>query len=152
MDKRVVALKTPEDCARFIKNALAGGRTDLAQEARQRAVLLRTEAEGATSQAEREALAAVFAYEEVLFHKHGKRIRASYTWRMIRERGIIPAVERAVNKPTETAGYHALLEMGLESFAFEAVVVKYPELFSSEAVFRCQERVNEWGAQQHAES
>lgn len=63
---------------------------------------------------------------------------------MIKKLGIIPAVEKAVNKPGETAGYHALLEMGLGSFAFEAVVVKYPELFSEEAVARCQERVDEW--------
>jgi len=63
---------------------------------------------------------------------------------MIKKHGILPAVERAVNRSQETAGYTALLEMGLEDFAFEAVVVKYPELFSKEAVARCEERIEQW--------
>jgi hypothetical protein len=49
-----------------------------------------------------------------------------------------------VNRPQETAGYTALLEMGLEDYAFEAVVVKYPEFFSQEAVARCEERIEQW--------
>jgi hypothetical protein len=53
-------------------------------------------------------------------------------------------VERAVNRPHETAGYTALLEMGLEKYAFEAVILRYPELFSEEAVRHSQERMEQW--------
>lgn len=144
MDERVKKLKTPEDCERFAKNAAECNRPDLAQEARKRAVELRAESYGAKSQAERECLEAVYAYEEILSAKNGRKTKASRTWQMIKKHGILPAVERAVNRPQEAAGYTALLEMGLEDFAFEAVVVKYPELFSKEAVARCEERIEQW--------
>ena len=144
MDERVLKLKTPRDCEIFAKNVAARGRPDLAKEARQRAVQLQAESYGATTEAERECLKAVYAYEEVLSAKNGKKTKASRTWQMIKRHGILPAVERAVNRPQETAGYTALLEMGLEDYAFEAVVVKHPDLFSEEAVARCADRVRAW--------
>ncbi|WP_415878128.1 hypothetical protein [Methylomonas sp. TEB] len=144
MDERVLKLKTPRDCEVFAKNATDRGRPDLAQEARQRSVQLKAESYGAKTEAERECLKAVNAYEEVLSAKNGKNTKASSTWQMIKKHGILPAVERAVNRPQETAGYTALLEMGLEDYAFEAVVVKYPDLFSEEAVARCTERIQGW--------
>jgi hypothetical protein len=52
---------------------------------------------------------------------------------MIERHGIIEAVERAVNRSSETIGYKALLEMGLEEYAFEAVILRHPELFGEEA-------------------
>jgi len=86
----------------------------------------------------------VYAYEEVLKEKNGKKTKASRTWQMINKHGILQAVERAVNRPQETTGYTSLLEMGLEDYAFEAVVVRYPSLFSQEAVARCEERIQQW--------
>ena len=144
MDHRVLKIKTPLECEIFSKNATERGRPDLAQEARQRSVQLKAECYGATTDAERKCLEAVYAYEEVLSAKNGKKTRASRTWQMIKNHGILPAVERAVNRAQETAGYTALLEMGLEDYAFEAVVVKYPELFTEEAVARCVERISNW--------
>lgn len=144
MDERVKRLRTPEECERFAKNAAERDRPDLAQEARKRAVALRAEFYGAESQVERECLEAIYAYEEVLTAKNGRKTKASRTWQMIKKHGILPAVERAVNRPQETVGYAALLEMGLEDYAFEAVVVKFPDLFSEEAVVRCEARIEQW--------
>jgi hypothetical protein len=144
MDERVKRIKTPEGCEIFAKNALDRKRPDLAAEAKRRAVELRAEMYGAKSEAENEALQAIYAYEEVLTKKNGKRTKASRTWQMIQRHGIIEAVERAVNRRTETQGYTALVEMGLEDFAFEAVILRHPELFSEEAVAKSNERLNEW--------
>ena len=144
MDEKVTRLKTPEECERFAKNALERNRRDLADEARKRSVELRAEAYGAKTRAERECLEAIYACEEVLTAKNGRRTRASRTWPMIKKHGILGAVERAVNREAETAGYTALLEMGLQDYAFEAVVVRYPELFSPETVQHSRARVNEW--------
>lgn len=144
MDERVAKLKTPAECERFAKNALERNRRDLADEARKKAVELRAMAYGAKTAAERECLEAIYAYEEVLTAKNGRRTRASRTWQMIERHGILGAVERAVNRESETAGYTALLEMGLQDYAFEAVVVRHPELFSPETVQRSRARVNEW--------
>src|SRR4051812_36657688 len=83
---------------------------------------------------EREALEAVYAYEEALSAKNGKRTSASRTWRMIAKRGIIGTLEEIVTRRSETAGYRVLVEMGLEDMAFEAVVTRHPEAFSRDAV------------------
>lgn len=142
MDELIAKLKTPEECIVFEKNVTERGRPDLALAARKHAVELRALQHGATTDVERECLEAVFAYEQVLSEKNGKKTRASRTWPMIERHGIIEAVERAVNRKDEAMGYTALLKMGLENYAFEAVILRHPSSFSSDVVQRSQERVN----------
>src|SRR5690606_30021519 len=137
-------LDTPKKCEIFANNALTAGREDLAKQARARAIQLKAEAYGAETSAEKEAIEAVYAYEEVLSANNGKKTRASRTWPMIQKYGIINTVERAVNRKAETKGYTALLEMGLEAYAFEAIILRYPELFSESAVEISQQRMKEW--------
>lgn len=96
---------------------------------------------GAGTQPEKECLQAIYAYERILTAKNNRNTRASNTRQMTDRHGILEAVERAVNRPTETVGYSAFLEKGLEEFAFEAVGVRYPELFSESAVERCKNRI-----------
>lgn len=143
MDDRVKKIETPENCEIFARNCIEKDRVDLANQARQRAVQLRAEKYGANSSAEKEALEAVYAYEAVLTEKNGRTTRASRTWQMIRNHGIIGAVEKAVNRPDETQGYRVLIKLGLEDYAFEAVILRYPNLFSPEAVRISRERMNE---------
>jgi hypothetical protein len=143
MDPRVAKLKTPQDCETFAKNARERGAPQLAEQARQRAVQLRAEAHGASTDVERECLEAVYAYEEILSAQKGRRQPASRTWQMIHRLGILPAVERVVTKREESLGYTALAEMGLQRFAFEAVILRHPECFSAEAVARSRERLAE---------
>ena len=50
-------------------------------------------------------------------------------------------VERVVARPQVSDGFKALEEMGLKRYAFEAVVLRHPELFSPDAVEICVERV-----------
>lgn len=144
MDERIKNLDTPKKCEIFANNALTAGREDLAKQARARAIQLKAEAYGAETSAEKEAIEAVYAYEEVLSANNGKKTRASRTWPMIQKYGIINTVERAVNRKAETKGYTALLEMGLEAYAFEAIILRYPELFSESAVEISQQRMKEW--------
>lgn len=141
MNELIAKLKTPEECAVFEKNVLERGRPDLALAARKRAVELRAIQHGAVTDIERECLEAVFAYEQVLSAKNGKKTRASRTWPMIERHGIIGAAERAVDRSDDTAGYTALVEMGLQDYAFEAVILRHPQSFSTEAVTRSQERI-----------
>jgi len=143
-DPRVLRLQTPEECETFAKNAADRGLTDLVAQARQRAVLLRASASGAKSQAERECLQAVYAYEETLFIKHGRRVKASRTWQTIASKGILKAVDDIVSHDRPTVGYGSLLKAGLQQFAFEAVVLKYPKLFSDAARHNAKQRTAEW--------
>ncbi len=142
MNERIQKLKTPEDCERFAKNATERGYPDLALAARKRAIGLKAELHGAPTLAERECLKAVYAYEDVLTARNGRRTRATRTWQMIERHGILGAVERAVKR--ETVGYTLLQSMGLQDYAFEAIVLKYPSGFSAEAVTRCEERIRQW--------
>jgi hypothetical protein len=144
MDDRIKKIDSPEKCEIFARNALKGGRPDLANQALLRSTELRAEAYGAKSEAEREALQAIYAYEETLRAKNGKRTRASRTWQMIERHGIIESVNRAVCRPIETQGYRALLKMGLSEFAFEAVILRHRENFSEEAIETSRARLTEW--------
>ena len=144
MDPRVAKLKTSKDCEKFAANAERLGLDDIVADARKRAVELRAQEHGSSTDAEKECLKAVYAYEEVISKKNGRRTRANRTWQMIKRHGIIGAAERAVNRDTETMGYRALEEMGLQEFAFEAVILRYPHLFSNEAVEKSRERLKGW--------
>ncbi|MGY3264593.1 hypothetical protein [Lysobacter sp. HA35] len=141
MDERVARLKTPDECKSFADNAMRLGLPHLAIEAKQRAVELRAGTYGAKSDAERECIAAIFAYEEILSQKKGKRQRAGRTWPMVKKYGALKAAEKAVDRRDGTAAFEALKEAGLERFAFEAVVLRYPGLFSESAVVRSRERM-----------
>ncbi len=144
MDERVARLKTPAECEEFAKNVMERGRPELAQQAIQRSIELRAATYGAKSKAEQECLEAVYAYERILSAKNRRPTSASRTWQMIRRHGILKAAERAVNRDTPMIGYEALVNMGLQKFAFESVVLRYPELFSPECVQRSKQRMAEW--------
>lgn len=144
IEKLVMNLDTPEKCESLAKNARERGREELAMQARERAIQLRAERHGASTDVEREALQAVYAYEEVQSIKTGKRFRANRTWQMIQRRGIIESVEKAVNRPVETQAYTALVNAGLQEYAFENVILRYPESFSEQAIKISMDRLNDW--------
>src|SRR5688572_11015395 len=125
IDPSVLKLTTPEECDQFAIN-VAQKHPELAVQARRRGVELRAQQAGAKSEAEREALQAVYAYEAVRTQPGGKRFRASRTWQMIKRHGIIGAVERAVDRDDDPAGYKALVAMNMKDLSFEAVVVRHP--------------------------
>jgi hypothetical protein len=135
--------KTPESCEQFARNVELR-QPERAQEARRKAVRLRAQREGARNVIEQECWEAVYAYERTLYKKHGKAQKAAYTRRMIRERGVVPAVEHTVLKKGETSGYRALLAEGMQDMAFEAVVLRHPEAFGEAAVTQSRERLTAW--------
>jgi hypothetical protein len=141
MNPLIARLKTAEECESFAKN-VEKTHPELAQQARRRAVELRAASYGATTDAEREALQAVFAVEEVLTQKNGKKTKASRTWQSINKYGIIGTVQRVVNRSKQTDGYTALRDMGMADFTFEAVVLRHPTLFSADALSRAQTRLS----------
>ena len=135
MDPRVEKLKTPAECETFIANARARGREDLALEARRWSIELRSRTHETKSSVEQECFLAVYACEDALGGKQG-------LWPLIRRHGVLGAVDRVVSRPGDTTGYGALVEMGLKELSFEAVVVRYPNEFSFEAVERSRARIS----------
>ena len=147
MDKRIARLDSLKNGENFERNATERGRLDLAAEARQRAVEIRAEDHDAKTLAEKEALQAVYAYEDLLTRKNGRTTRANRTWQMIKRHGIIEAMERAVKRDVAPQGYEMLEDMGLQEYAFEAVILRHPEVFSEEAIRVSRERLTEWSDQ-----
>lgn len=134
MEDRIAKFTTAEQCETFANNAITRGREDLARLAKKRAVQLRAQKYGAHSKAELEALEAIYAYEEVLTVKNGKKTRASRTWPMVKTHGLIKTVEMVVSRADAALGFTALQEMDMLDFAFESVVVRNPDLFSPETL------------------
>jgi hypothetical protein len=142
MEDIIQKLKTPADCLQLAKN-VRDSNPDLAQKARRRAVELRAISHGSNSEVELELFKSVYAYEEFLYEKHNKHQRATYTWRMIKNDGIIRAAEKAVNRKIDPAGYKALVKMGMHDLTFEAVIIRYPAAFNEEVVSRAKARLKE---------
>jgi hypothetical protein len=142
-EERAVTAKTPEQAKILEKNALARGNQHLAKLARLRGIELSAAklGMGGDTDVEREGREALSAYESLLSEEHGKKTVAGYTRRIIRERGIVQAIEHLVTKRDETLGYTKLVEVGLQWHAFEAVVLRHPESFSIEAVDSSRERL-----------
>jgi hypothetical protein len=59
---------------------------------------------------------------------------ATYTWRAITNHGIIGAIDRIVSNGKQTLGFIYLSKLGLKDYSFEAIVLKYPDVFSNIAV------------------
>ena len=142
MDETVRQLETPEECEQFIKN-VQKKYPALALEARHKAVELRAAKHGVQTTVEQELLEAVYAYEEALSAKKGRKTRAARTWQMIERHGIIDAAERVVDRKDATLGYKTLIEMNMQDFAFEAVVLRHPNSFSQATVDRAKARIDE---------
>ena len=90
---------------------------------------------------EREAFEAIYAYQEARSLQNGRTFRASRTWQLVEQHGVLAALERIVAKPGESAGYKALVEMGLEDMAYEQVVLRHRDAFSEKAVAASEARL-----------
>ncbi|TWI13532.1 hypothetical protein [Aerolutibacter ruishenii] len=143
LDDLVLRCKTPEDCDRLITNATAKGRPDLVPQALQHKVNLRTASHlpPPTNDVKRDCVQAIYAYEEILFMTHGRRLRAGRTRQAVDNKGLIAAFEGFVNRPDGAAGFKNLRDAGLHNFAYEAVVARHPQAFSIEAVERARQRL-----------
>jgi hypothetical protein len=112
-------------------------------EVRRSRIRQRADSHSPATDAEREGLEAIYAYEEALSDINDKRTYAGRTWPMVKKVGVIAAIEGIVTRPLETRAYRILIEIGLEDKTFEAVVLRYPTVFSAEAVAACERRLRE---------
>ena len=138
MDEVISKLMTPEECMQ-----IAEMYSELSRQARQRAIELRAYSHQKTNNVETELLKALYAYEEILSKKNGRRTHASRTWQMVNRYGIIGAAEKAVNRKVDAQGYKMLVDEGYPDLTFEKVISNYPESFSKEAVKQANKRLEE---------
>ena len=133
MHELVTRIKEPELCYVFARNATRRGHPELALQAYRRAVDLRAEQHGADSPVELAALRAVYAYEEALSHRKGKRTRATGTWQMIQRHGLLDALTRRLRSGRDEEVAETLKALGMEDYSFEAVRDAFPGEFMAVA-------------------
>ena len=130
MHELVMRIKDPELCYVFAANATHRGHPELALEAHRRAVDLRAEAHATSSEAEKAAVRAIYAYEEALSYSKGKRTRATGTWQLVNRHGLLSALDRRLDSRGSDDVAPVLKELGMEDYSFAAVREAYPDAFS----------------------
>jgi hypothetical protein len=86
------------------------------------------------SEIEKRLFQALAAYEEILLEKHGKAVKANYTKRKIRDKGVIKTLTDWALDTKVTPGFEALVSQGLEDFTGEKIVIDFADEFPSEVV------------------
>ena len=133
MHELVMRIKDPELCYVFARNATRKGHPELALQAHRRAVDLRADQHDAAEGAEFAAVRAIYAYEEALGYRKGKRTRATGTWQMVNRHGVFDTLVRRMNARGGEDVTPALKELAMEDYSFHAVYERYPEAFASVA-------------------
>ena len=127
MHELVLRIKKPELCYVFAANAITRGHDDLAIEAYRRAVDLRAEAHGVSSEAELMTLKAFYAYEEALSYGQKKRRRATGTWQMVNKIGILPTLHKRLQSRSLEDVQTALKLLKMEDYSFDVVAKTYAD-------------------------
>tara|TARA_B110000503_G_C7143596_1_gene411958 strand:+ start:1810 stop:2247 length:438 start_codon:yes stop_codon:yes gene_type:complete len=74
------------------------------------------------------------AYEEYLYEKHGKKVKATYLRRKQKKAGTIQTIIDAVNKKQRQEGLELLMNVGGSEFAMESIVIEFPDQFTQETI------------------
>lgn len=142
MDERIARLTNPKDARTFAKNARERGYLDLETQALEHARVLQGMEAGYTTPAELAIASALYAYEEEQSRITGRKYNANYTRRMLANRGALGAAERMVLARQPSKGYEVLEEAGLQDLSFEAIIARYPDEFSAQAVQAAHARLD----------
>lgn len=117
---------------RLMANADRLGEVQLAIKCKQRIFEL-AGGEG-NSLIEKRLFQALAAYEEVLLEKHGRVVRANYTKRKIRDKGVIQTLTDWALDTKVTPGFETLISQGLEDFTGEKIVIDFADEFPPDVV------------------
>ena len=131
MHDLVKRINDPKLCYVFAKNAISRGHPELALQSYRRAVDLRTELHETNSDAEKAAVRSIYAYEEALSYRKGKRTRATGTWQLVSRKGVFDALaQRNVSRTTPDV-MPILKELGMEDYSFSATIEAHPQAFEA---------------------
>ena len=117
---------------RLMANAERLGEVELVVKCKQR--IFELAGGDGNSDIEKRLFQALAAYEEILFEKHGKAVKANYTKRKIRDKGVIKTLTDWALDTKVTPGFEALVSQGLEDFTGEKIVIDFADEFPNEVV------------------
>jgi len=116
----------------FMANAERLGEADLVLKFKQR--IFELAGGDGNSEIEKRLFQALAAYEEILLEKHGKAVKATYTKRKIKDKGVIKTLSDWALDTKVTPGFEALVSQGLEDFTGEKIVIDFADEFPAEVV------------------
>jgi hypothetical protein len=117
---------------RFMENAEPLGEDELVRKCKQR--IFELAGGDGNSEIEKRLFQALAAYEEILLEKHGKAVKANYTKRKIRDKGVIKTLTDWALDTKVTPGFEALVSQGLEDFTGEKILIDFADEFPDEVV------------------
>ena len=121
MHELVLRIKKPELCYVFADNASKRGHDDPAIQAFRRAVDLRADEHADVTEAERQALKAIYAYEEAMSYGQRRRKRATGTWQLVNKHGILPTLARRAGSKAAEEAQETLKLLKMEDYSFDAI-------------------------------
>jgi hypothetical protein len=89
----------------------------------------------------REIRESLFRYEDWLQQKNGKRQRATYVWRSLKQNGAIESLKRRVLKPGMSEGFKVLIDAGQADDTDECLVLRYRGRFPDKIVKAAERRL-----------
>ena len=116
----------------LMANAERLGETELVLKCKQR--IFQLAGGDGSSEIEKRLFQALAAYEEILLEKHGKAVKANYTKRKIRDKGVIATLTDWALDTKVTPGFEALVSQGLADFTGEKIVIDFADEFPIEVV------------------
>lgn len=143
MDERVTRVKTSQEARQLAKNAHVVGRLDIEAQALEYAKKLQAQEEGYTTPAELAIADVLYTYEEVQSRlKDGTNYRAKRLRGMLKKYGPLQTAEQLALNPIRSAGFDMLEGEGQQDMTIEAIIVKYPDEFSEDALHAARARLN----------
>ena len=137
---RVEVMDDPDGLRNLMANAERMGVEPVRLAAFRR--LAAVQSEGAAGSVENASWQMIHAIEQIKREAAGRTIRLSYLRRDIEKLGVVPAIDKLVSKPGASERYDELMARGMPDLTAEAVVLRFPDRFSPEAVARSQERLD----------
>ena len=124
----------------FMANAERLGEDELVLKCKQR--IFELAGGDGNSEIEKRLFQALAAYEEILLEKHGRAVKATYTKRKIRNKGVIATLTDWALDTKVTPGFEALVAQGLEDFTGEKIVIDFADEFPNEVVEAARAKFN----------
>lgn len=142
MDPRIARLKTSRDARQVAEHAGAKGLLELQAEAQARAKTLQASEDGYTTPAQIAIGIALYTYEEEQRRlKKRPNYRANRLRKMLKEHGALLTAERMALDPQRSTGFDVLEKADKQELTFEAIIARFSEEFSVEALAAAQARL-----------
>lgn len=126
----------------LIDEARESGNEDLRDLATDALLNLKTEKYEKETSLVKDVERGLAVYEELLRRKHGRRVVASRTRKMIADRGYKEALVRIVHRGNQNIGFEELKKADLPKFSFEQIVLDHSIEFDEGTLLKARAALN----------